>query len=299
MHWILTTTDTFSLRKTIKQSSWILHAPFRTTHTGDQLLRIERITSHKTVAVVIAQQNQSLVIHTSSNLTGIEIEELTKRARRILSLGENFKPFLNLIKTKPLPIKESIISPTILRGATLFEDVIRATALVWYPEGHFDAYRYSWLVEHFGDPLPSNPTLHAFPNPGQILQGQQTVRDKLNPAVGSAIIHVANVFESQAYKIGAMLNKRIPSLDLSDNLKQLLHLDDTPLSQVMLSLGRYDYVPTDRLARERLSRYWNLEIKPSPVDVLKHFESWQPWGGLAYWLWDWTPVTEPAASIKR
>ncbi|TFG72939.1 MAG: hypothetical protein E4H27_01695, partial [Anaerolineales bacterium] len=221
MHWILSTTDTFLLRKTIKQSPWILHAPFRTTHTGDQLLRIERISSQKTVAVVIAHQNAKLVIHTSSNLTGSEIEEMTLRARRMLSLGEDFKPFLNLIETKPLPKNETIVSPTILRGATLFEDVIRATALVWYPEGHFDAHRFSWLVEHFGDPLPSNPTLHAFPNPSQILQGQQTVTDRLNPAVGSTIIHVAKVFESQAYKIGTIVDKRKPSLDVSDNLKQL------------------------------------------------------------------------------
>ncbi len=81
MHWILSTTDRFSLRQTIRQSSRMLHAPIRATHTGDQLLRIERITSQKTVADVIAQNNQNLVIHTSSKLSGPEIEELTKRAR--------------------------------------------------------------------------------------------------------------------------------------------------------------------------------------------------------------------------
>ena len=98
MHWILSTTDTFSLRQTIRQSSWLLHAPFRITHTGDQLLRIERLSQEKTVAVVIAQNNHNLVIHSSSNLSGTEIETLTKRARRMLRLGDDYKPFYNLNK---------------------------------------------------------------------------------------------------------------------------------------------------------------------------------------------------------
>ena len=146
MHWILSTTDRFSLRQTIKQSSWMIHAPFRVTHTGDQLLRIERIASEKTVAVVIAQNNQNLVIHTSSNLSGTEIEELTKRARRMLRLGEDFLPFYNLIENHPLKPDQYNICPTILRGTSLFEDVVRASSLVWNPEGIVDAQRFTWLV---------------------------------------------------------------------------------------------------------------------------------------------------------
>ena len=292
MHWRLSTKEAFSLRRTIRNSSWMLHAPFHTTHTGNQLFRIERITSEKTVAVVVAQNDQNLIIHSASNLSGSEIEELTKRTRRILRLGENFKPFYNLIETHPFQTRQDIFSPAILRGATLFEDVIRSTAFVWNLHGQLDANKYTWLVDHFGDPLPSNPTLHAFPEPSQILDDQQTVVDQLHPSMGDAIIHVANIFETQANNIGAIIDSRISSLALSDELRHLFHLDDLPLSQVMLSLGRYDYIPTDQLARERWSRYLNLDVQSVPLDIVQHFETWQPWGGLAYWLWDWAPVTE-------
>ena len=293
MHWILSTTDRFSLRQTIRQSSWMLHAPFRATHTGDQLLRIERITSQKTVAVVIAQNNQNLVIHTSSNLSGPEIEELTKRARRMLRLGDDFKPFYNLIEDIPLRPDDYFINPMLLRGTTLFEDVIRATSLDWYPEGYVDANRYTWLVDHFGDPLPSNPTLHAFPSPGQILRDQQIVTTTLTPDLSNTIIHLANMFDSHINTITTILEKNIPSRELASKLKDLLLLDETSISQVMLSLGRYDYIPTGPIARERWHRYWIQDTKSPPIDIVEHFANWQPWGGLAYWLWDWTPVTAP------
>jgi 3-methyladenine DNA glycosylase/8-oxoguanine DNA glycosylase len=298
MHWILSTTDRYSLRQTIKQSSWILHAPFRSTHTGDQLLRIERITSKKIVAVVIAQNNRNLVIHTSSNLSGSEIEELTKRARRMLRLGEDFKPFYNLIGDKPLSSGRYQINPTFLRGATLFEDVIRAASLVWYPEGFVNAERYTWLVDHFGDPLPSNPTLHAFPSPSQILQDHQSISSELHPELGNTILHVADIFETQVHEISDILDKCIPSEELSMKLKNLLQLDETPLSHVMLSLGRYDFIPNDPVAREHWLRIWNTEDTP-PLDMVDHFETWQPWGGLAYWLWHYSPVATPTRLINQ
>lgn len=292
MHWTLSTTGEYSLRQTIRQSSWILHAPFHTTHMGNQLMRIERIASEKTIAVVIAQNSRNIIIRTSGNLTGSEIEELTKRTRRMLRLSENFKPFHNLINANPLQIRQDLTSPAILRGTSLFEDIVRATAIDWNLEGHVDANKYTWLVDHFGDPLPSNPTLHALPEPSQILRDQDIVSEQLHPQVGETIIHVANIFETQDHKIGTILDQSIPSSDLSKELKHLLHLDDTPLSQVMLSLGRYDYIPADSLARERWRRFADMDINPLPMDVRHQFETWQPFGGLAYWLWDWTAVKQ-------
>jgi 3-methyladenine DNA glycosylase/8-oxoguanine DNA glycosylase len=290
MHWILSTTNEFSLRQTIRQSSWILHAPFRATHTGDQLLRIERIAREKIVAVVIAQNNQNLVIHTSSNLSGQEIEELTKRARRMLRLGEDFKPFYNILRIHPLSGPQTQINATFLRGATLFEDVIRASSLIWQPEGGVISDNFTWLVDHFGDPLPSNPTLHAFPSPRQILQGKQAVAQFLDPILGNDILHVANVFAFQTKIISDILAKRAPSSKLSEKLKHLLQLNEITLSHVMLSLGRYDFIPTDVVAQDRWFRYWEEETKSPPLNLVEFFERWQPWGGLAYWLWSYSPV---------
>jgi len=299
MHWRLSTKGPFSLRKTIRQSSWMLHAPFQIIQMGSQLLRIERISREKIIPVVFAQSNQTLIIHTTSNLSGSEIEELTKRTRRMLRLSEDFKPFYNLIYTKPVLHNQDFSNPVHLRGSSLFEDIIRATTLAWDIEGTVDANKYTWLVDHFGDPLPSNPTLHAFPEPTQILEEQEAIIDQFQPSIGDTIIHVANIFETQPGTIDSILEQQIPSSALSEELNHLLHLDDAPLSQVMLSLGRYDYIPTDPLAQARWHRFANQYSGPQPADIRQHFEDWQPWGGLAYWLWDWQPVTEIESFVEN
>ncbi|MDF1515352.1 MAG: hypothetical protein P1S60_16200 [Anaerolineae bacterium] len=292
MHWRLTKTGSLSLRQTIRKSSWILHAPFHTTHLGHQLLRIERINSQKTISVVIAENNRNIVLHSSSNLTGPEIETVTWRVRRMLRLGDDFQPFINLIRSYPINTTQDITSPAIIRGGSLFEDIIRAATYIWNESGSINASNFTWLVDHFGDPLPSNPTLHAFPEPDQILSNPESVITQIIPATSDTIIHIATLFAQQAPTIQAILEKELPSLELSKVLQNLLQLEDAPLSHVMLSLGRYDYIPSDTFAKQRWHQYVRISTQPLIHDIQQHFASWQPWGGLAYWLWDWQPVTE-------
>jgi hypothetical protein len=209
----------------------------------------------------------------------------------MLRLGDDFKPFYNLIESNPLPIKGRI-SPAILRGTTFFEDVIRATSMMWHPDGDCDAQNYVWLVDRFGDPLPSNPTLHAFPSPDQIMGGEQAVITNMTPPMGETILHIADVFQTQAHKVWRVLDENIPTTDLTEKIQKLFHIKSTSVSQVMLSLGRYDYIPTDPVAVERWRRFWNVTDANRPLDIMEQFQTWQPWGGLAYWLWDWSPVKE-------
>ena len=55
----------------------------------------------------------------------------------------------------------------------------------------------------------------------------------------------------------------------------------------MLALGRYDYIPTDHRAQERVRQHiTDRAISPAALQTM--FEPWQPWGGLAFWLWDWS-----------
>ena len=59
----------------------------------------------------------------------------------------------------------------------------------------------------------------------------------------------------------------------------------------MMYMGRYDYIPTDTRAQQRVGTYLDDPTPATPAAVRAFFEPWQPWGGLAYWLWDWSANT--------
>jgi 3-methyladenine DNA glycosylase/8-oxoguanine DNA glycosylase len=52
----------------------------------------------------------------------------------------------------------------VLRSPTLFEDVVR-TLLTTNPFWKYTLRMYRMLASRYGDPIPSEPELHAFPTP--------------------------------------------------------------------------------------------------------------------------------------
>jgi hypothetical protein len=73
-------------------------------------------------------------------------------------------------------------------------------------------------------------------------------------------------------------------------------LNDEVMGLMMLSLGRYDYIPVDQCAQQRVSQYWHDGGSVRPEDVRAAFAPLQPWGGLGYWLWDWREAGNPVES---
>ncbi|MBN1873672.1 MAG: hypothetical protein JXA33_05540 [Anaerolineae bacterium] len=332
MHWLLTVSEPFSLTQVIRRSRWLIYPPFSIDRALDTLYRVERLTTGNTVAMTVSQAPAGLLIHTHERLNGKETEEVSHKTWRILRLGENLQPFFEIARR----IVTSTISTTsgkspetalnlrygarLLRGGTLFEDIIKAIIITAVPQKQ-RIHRISWLVEQLGDPLPSNPTRHAFPTPQQLLTGHSLLGQTFTTHIEQQLIQIATCFHEQEEHIQNLTQAEFPLQLLESSLKELLNLSEDisehVMGLIMLSLGRYDYIPIDTEAQRHVSNYWyraegetsitdsrlsgdegriaTMNNLPSvgPEEIRAVFEPWQPWGGLAYWLWDWTYPYHP------
>lgn len=286
MRWILTVPDTFVLTRVLQRSRWLQQPPFAQEQSSEHLRRVERLLSGHAVVLTVSQASAGLILEINERLKSKDVEEISHKTWRMLRLGEDLQPFLNLVHQTPELGATRRYGATLLRGATLFEDVIKAVVFTKGKKSQL-GQRAAWIVDHFGDPLPTNPTRHAFPLPEQLVTKQSALNNVFEPAVAEKLAHIAAIFHTQAGQIKALTDPRYDLEHLAEGLTQLVHLDDAELGMVMLSLGRYDYIPVDRTAQEHVGQYIENRVA-GPHDIRALFEPFQPWGGLAYWLWDWS-----------
>lgn len=287
MEWSLTFSNAFSLAQLIRRSRWFLLPPFEVYHSPERLTRVELLGSGRTVAITLAPDPAGLILSTEARLMGMESEELSRKIWRALRLGENLTPFLELAATHPVLRGALRQGARFLRGTSLFEDVVKALLLASSPS-QSGARKVVWLVERVGHPLASNPTRHAFPTPQQVLQNAALLPE-LGPDLAPALVRAAELFQRESESLEGLADSRLPLRTLVEVLDRLLGLNECAQSLVMLCLGRYDYIPTDECALRRVSMEWPSSYPAGPAEVRAAFEHWQPWGGLAYWLWNWPP----------
>jgi len=299
MHWTLTIPDSFSLSHMIRRSLNcgqfpLLQPPFSVSRSKERLNRVERLQSGHTVYLTLSQTPAGLVLQTDERLTGSDTEEISQKTRRMLRLGENLQPFLDIARHTPGLETALHNGAHILRGATLFEDVIKAIVLT-QEEKTRQGQCITWIVDRFGDPLPSNPTRHAFPMPQQILLGKEELSKVFSSDIASKLIRVAERFHKEGKRIETLTEEKRSTDTLAAELAKLLGLESESLGLVMLNLGRYDYIPAQCIQQQTFSS--DKKAKNMPHDTRAVFEPLQPWGGLACWLWDWSVVDNTDVSI--
>ncbi len=278
MHWILSVSETFSLKNVLLSSRWLLLPPFSANAALERLYRVERLETGHTVALTFSETPAGLIIHSNQRLVGKETEEISHKTWRMLRLSENLQPFHEQAQRHNALIPLAQTGARLLRGANFFEDVIKGLLLTWKTEA-WGAEQIHWLVDRFGDPLPTNPTRHAFPTPEQFLWNEHLLREMPAPALALQLIKVAESFLLQAETIQRAIQPELPTGEVVATLQNLLALDARALGFVMFSLGRYDHIPdSDGAATD------DRTALPPIADIRESFPDWSRWGGLICWL---------------
>jgi 3-methyladenine DNA glycosylase/8-oxoguanine DNA glycosylase len=213
----------------------------------------------------------------------------------MFGLDMDFSPFYAAARGEPkLRRLKKLALGRVLRSPTLFEDVIKTiltTNTLWGATKNMTAR----LVNELGLALSGAageveaPLKKAFPTPEAIAASSpEFLREKIRVGYRANAIHELGVrVASGSFDLEALQTSQLPTLELRKELLKINGVGPYAAANLLLILGRSDFIPIDSWALKLVSHEWYDARPVTPKDVEKHFEKWGEFKGLAYWFWDW------------
>jgi 3-methyladenine DNA glycosylase/8-oxoguanine DNA glycosylase len=288
MTFTLTPPPNFNLPAVVRSHGWIQMTPF--TETDDRGLGYAiRLSNGKVLQFEVHAAQQGLMVSPSEQLSKNEQSELAQSIHWMLALEQDFSEFYDLARTEPgLTKMIERQAGRVLRSPTLFEDVIR-TMLTTNTLWKHTLRMCRELTTRYGEPVADHPELHAFPTPERLAAIEEPIlREACRMGYrGPYVSELAQQVTSGMLDLEALKVSSIPTPELRKELMRIKGVGGYAAANLLMLLGRYDYVPVDTWALKVVSNEFFGGEKITPKQVLATFEKWGKWQGLAYWFWDW------------
>ncbi len=280
----------FNLPAVIHSHGWFQMTPFsETTERG--LAYVIRLGSGKVLQFTVHADADILRVDTSSPLTPVEQAELSQVIPWMLALEQDLEEFYTLARLEPKLVKMvERKAGRVLRSPTLFEDVIR-TILTTNTLWRHTLRMCRELTTRYGEPLPSDLAQHTFPTPERLSQVSEAELIELC-RMGYRAPYVAELSQRVAARqldLEAYKTSTLPTPELRKLLMGIKGVGGYAAANLLMLLGRYDYVPVDSWALKVVSNEFYGGEKVTPKQVQATFEKWGKWQGLVYFFWDWAP----------
>ncbi|MEZ4769942.1 MAG: hypothetical protein R2844_16100 [Caldilineales bacterium] len=279
----------FSLHSVIHSHGWPQLLPFHWERETDDLLRVERLSSGAVVALNFHPTDSGVAVEVRGGLTASELAELEITLAWMFGLDMDFGPFYELARGEPkLASAESNARGRVLRSATLWEDTVKTiltTNTAWSGTIRMNAA----LVERYGDPLPEAPALRAFPTPERLAAVDvEELRGDAKLGYRAPYIHaLAQEIAAGRLDLEALKQSDLPTPELRKRLLAIKGVGGYAAANLLMILGRYDFIPVDSWAMSLVSREWHDGQPVGQKEVEAAFGHWGQWKGLVYWFWDW------------
>ena len=132
-------------------------------------------------------------------------------------------------------------------------------------------------------------TKKAFPTPEAIAaSGPDFLREKVRVGYRANAIHELGVsVASGTFDLEALKTSELAALELRKELLKINGVGPYAAANLLLILGRSDFIPIDSWALKLVSHEWYDARPINPGEVEKQFERWGEFKGLAFWCWDW------------
>lgn len=287
----LKTPNAFNLPAVVRSHGWIQMPPF--AETPDHGLEyVIRLSTGKVLIFDVHTVGPDLRVNSSELLTDGEQDELTRSVTWMLDLDQDFSEFYALAAHEPRLLKMvERHAGRVLRSPTLFEDVIR-TLLTTNTLWKHTLRMCRELTTRYGEPLPCDPEQHTFPTPQRLaLVDEPTLREECRMGYRAPYVNeLAQRVASGELDLEALKTSTLSTLDLRKELMSIKGVGGYAAANLLMLLGRYDYVPVDSWALKVVSNEFFGGEKVTPKQVLSTFEPWGKWQGLVYWFWDWSPA---------
>lgn len=286
----LTTPFSFNLPAVVRSHGWIQMPPFAET-PAHGLAYVIRLHTGKILRFEVHAVGRDLRVSSTELLTKVEQEELRRTITWMLGLNQDFTEFYALAQQEPKLVRMvERQAGRVLRSPTLFEDVIR-TILTTNTLWKHTLRMCRELATRYGSPLPCDPEQHTFPTPKHLAQvDEPTLREHCRMGYRAPYVNeLSQRVASGELDLEQFKTSTLSTLDLRKELMGIKGVGGYAAANLLMLLGRYDYVPVDSWALKVVSNEFFAGEKVTPKQVLSTFERWGKWQGLAYWFWDWFP----------
>jgi 3-methyladenine DNA glycosylase/8-oxoguanine DNA glycosylase len=181
----------------------------------------------------------------------------------------------------------------LLRSPTLFEDVIK-TILTTNTTWAGTIRMTEAVVTQFGDRSPGESARYAFPTPEALAASdEETLRGTTRLGYRSPyILNLAQEIVFGSHDLESLKNSDMPVDELRKALLSIKGVGNYAAANLLMLLGHYNYLAIDSWALKMVSHEWYDDAPIGTKEVEAAFNNWGEWKGLAYWLWDWSYVSE-------
>jgi 3-methyladenine DNA glycosylase/8-oxoguanine DNA glycosylase len=278
----------FNFLSVVNSHGWRQLTPFSYDETSNVLGYVLRLSNGRVIALKLHDRGDGVIVETEK-LDKAERKEAADKAAWMFGLDMNFARFYAAARGEPklARVKKRALG-RVLRSTTLFEDVIKTiltTNTLWTATKNMTRK----LVDQFGEPLPEDASRKAFPTPEAIAASSPDVlREKIRVGYRAPAIHQLAVrVASGQFNLESLKTSQLPTLELRKELLKINGVGPYAAANLLLILGRTDFIPIDSWALKLVSHEWYKGTPVTPKDVEKHFERWGEFQGIAFWFWDW------------
>ena len=306
----------FNFTSVINSHGWRQLAPFSFDESSNTLSYILRLSNARVIELKISDGKDGVSVETD-RLNRSEQKEVTETVTWMYGLDMDFSAFYAASRLEPkLARAKKQALGRVLRSPTLFEDVVKTiftTNTLWGATKNMTKR----LVEEFGSSLSGAsfdfglrnnrsairsgrnneykksvveaPLPKAFPTPEAIAASDpETIKEKIRVGYRAPAIHQLAVrVASGKYDLEALKHSSLPTLELRKELMTIAGVGPYAAANLLLILGRSDFIPIDSWALKLVSHEWYKGKPITAKEVEKRFEKWDEFKALAFWFWDW------------
>ncbi len=278
----------FNYLSVVNSHGWRQLAPFGFDENTSTLSYTFRASNGRVMQINMNDARTGVAVDVKGRLSKLEVNEIREAITWMFALDADYSSFYEVARREQ-KLRKAIkfAYGRVLRSPTLFEDVVKTlftTNTLWGATKNMTKK----LIASFGDPLPGSD-LKAFPTPESIAASspevlKETVRVGYRaPALHELAVRVA----SGELDLESLKQSTLPSLELRKELLKINGIGPYAAANLLLILGRSDYIPIDSWALKLVSYEWYEGGPVTAKEVERAFEKWGMYKGFAFWFWDW------------
>lgn len=285
----------FRFLSVVKSHGWVQLAPFAYDEENATLSYSDRLSSGCLPEYKISETPGGVKVETN-DLTQAELDEASAHIRWMLGLDMDFSAFYSAARREPKLVQaEQLARGRVLRSPTLFEDVVKTiltTNTLWTATKRMNLN----LIRQYGPALAGDDPpgggkgeKRAFPSPAEIAASSpEVLREVVRVGYRAPAIHELAVrVASGELDLEALKTSDLPTLELRKDLLRIKGVGPYAAANLLLILGRGDFIPVDSWALKLVSHEWYGGGPVTSKQVEAAFAEWGEFQGLAYWFWDW------------